>query len=203
MHGSVTSSTLAASGACARGSRCSPARNLSALPDHPNQLALTPRRVRLLGLVAAAIVVFAGVGLVVMPTGASSAADVVPDGERVRSTAVVRDARVMLLMRNDTLHLLVAYRRDGGWHGVPVAPPPADSAAAWAATRGGTGVPAMSAVYGRADAARVKVAWADGTTNEVPIVRDTWLVARPGHVRSESVTVLAADGTVVSTIDGP
>ena len=157
----------------------------------------------MLGLAAAAIVVAAVVGLFVMPTGASSAAAVVPEGARVRTPAVVRDAQVMLLTRNDTMHLLVAYERDGGWHGVPVAPPPADSAAAWAATRGGTGVPPMSAVYGRADAARVKVAWADGTTNEAPIVRGTWLVARPGHVRSKSVTVLAADGAVVSTIEGP
>jgi hypothetical protein len=185
------------------GPEVSPARNLVALAEPSTQLAFTPRRVRLLGLVAAAIGVASGVGLVLLPTGASSATAVVPDGERVETTAVVRDTQVMLLNRNRTLHLLVAYHGDGGWHGVEVQPPPPDSAAAWAATRGGTGVPALSAVYGRATGTRVRVTWADKTVNEVPVVRGVWLVARPGHVRSASVTILGADGAVVSTIDGP
>jgi hypothetical protein len=173
------------------------------LAEPSTQLAFTPRRVRLLGLAATAIAVAAVVGLLLLPTGASSAAAVVPDGEKVEMTAVVRDARVMLLERNHTLHLLVAYEGDGGWKGVEVHPPPPDSAAAWAASRGGTGVPALSAVYGRAAAARVRIEWADGTVNEVPVARGVWLVARAGHVPSKSVTILAADGAVVSTIDGP
>jgi hypothetical protein len=185
------------------GREVSPARNLVALAEPSTTLAFTPRRVRLLGLAAAAVAVAAVVGLVLLPTGASSATAVVPEGEKVETTAVVRGAQVMLLSRSRTLHLLVAYEGDGGWKGVAVQPPPRDSAAAWAATRGGTGVPALSAVYGRATAARVSVKWADGTVNEVPVVRGTWLVARTGHVRSSSVTILAADGTVTSTIEGP
>ena len=204
MHGSVTTPTLAALGQGARaGPEVSSARNLVALAEPSTPLSLTPRRVRLLGLAAAAITVAAVVGLVLLPSGVSSASEVVPDGQRIATTAVVRDARVMLLTRNSRQHLLVAYERDGGWHGVEVTPPPADSAAAWAATRGGSGVPALSAVYGRASAGRVQVTWADGSTNEVPVVRGAWLVARAGHVRSKSVTVLGADGAVVSTIEGP
>jgi hypothetical protein len=173
------------------------------LAAHSTPLAFTPRRERLLGFAAAALVVASVVGLVRLPTGVSSVEAVVPAGQRVETSAVVRNARVLLLSRDHTLHVLVVYRRDGGWHGVEVHPPPPDSAAAWAATRGGTGVPAMSAVYGRAATGRVRVTWADGTTNEVPVVRGTWLVARPGHTRSKSVTVLGVDGAVVSTIDGP
>lgn len=110
----------------------------------------------------------------------------------------------MLLSQANRLQLLVAYKRDAKWHGVEVAPPPPRSAAAWAATRGGSGVPALSAVYGRTEGARVLVAWADGRKVE----GDTgsggvYLFARAGHVRSESVTVLATDGSVLSKVEGP
>jgi hypothetical protein len=181
----------------------SPARNLDALAERASQLVLTPRRERVLGMVAAATLVAAIVGLIVLPTGASSATAVVPAGERVEATTTVRDARVMVLSRKGRVHLFVAYERNGGWHGVEVKAPPADSAAAWAATRGGSGVPPLSAVYGRATASRVQVLWADGSKTDAAVTDGTWLVTRPGHVRSKSVTVLAADGSVVSTIDGP
>jgi hypothetical protein len=173
------------------------------LAERASQLVLTPRRARVLGMAAAAIVVAALVGLIVLPTGASSATAVVPADERVAATATVRGARVMVLSRRGHFHLFVAYERDGGWHGVEVEAPPADSAVAWAATRGGSGVPALSAVYGRATASRVQVQWADGSTTDGAVSNGTWLVTRAGHVRSKSVTVLAADGTVVSTIAGP
>lgn len=139
-----------------------------------------------------------------LPTGASSADDVVPEGARVAARAPVAGARVMLLSQADRLQLLVAYKGDAGWHGVEVAPAPPRSAAAWAATRGGAGVPALSAVYGRTDGARVQVAWADGKTAEaVAGSGGVYLVARAGHVRSESVTVLAPDGSVLSKVEGP
>ena len=164
---------------------------------------LTPPRRRVLGLAAAALFVAGVVGLVMLPTGASSAAAVVPDGSRVEATATVRGARVMVLSRGARVHVFVAYERNGGWHGVEVEAPPPDSAVAWAATRGGSGVPALSVVYGRTPAARVQVTWADGSKTDGAIKGDAWLVTRPGHVRSSSVTVFAADGAVVSTVEGP
>ena len=204
MHGSVTKTTLAA---CRVGARAvaafAPARNLDALDERGSQLVLTPRRTRVIGMVVAALMVAAIVGLFVLPTGASSAAAVVPAGERVVVATTVRGARVMVLARRERIHLFVAYERSGGWHGVEVQAPPADSAVAWAATRGGSGVPPLSAVYGRASASRVQVQWADDSKTEAAVTNGTWLVTRPGHVRSKSVTVLAADGTVVSTVAGP
>jgi hypothetical protein len=173
------------------------------LAERASQLVLTPRRERVLGFTVAALLVAAVVGLLVLPTGASSAAAVGPAEERVEATATVRGARVMVLSRRGRIHLFVAYERNGGWHGVEVQAPPADSAVAWAATRGGSGVPPLSAVYGRATASRVQVQWADDSKTDAAVANGTWLVTRPGHVRSKSVTVLAADGTVVSTIQGP
>jgi hypothetical protein len=173
------------------------------LPEHPTQLALTQWRRRVLGLAAAALLVASVIGLLVLPTGASSAEDVVPAGNRVDAQVAVGTAQVMVLSTDGRLHLLVAYHRDEGWHGAEVQPPPPDTAVAWAATRGGSGVPALSAVYGRADAARVQVEWADGQKADAPVVRRTWVIARPGHVRSAKVTMLGADGTVVNTIKGP
>ena len=204
MHGSVTETTLVACRVSARaGAAVSPARNLDVLTERASQLVLTPRRTRVLGMAAAALVVAAIVGLIALPTGASSAAAVVPADERVVAAATVRGARVMVLARRERVHLFVAYERNGGWHGVEVQAPPADSAVAWAATRGGSGVPPLSAVYGRATASRVQVQWADGSKTDAAVKSGTWLVTRPGHVRSKSVTVLAADGTVVSTVEGP
>ncbi|MEY2569640.1 MAG: hypothetical protein QOE35_4169 [Actinomycetota bacterium] len=102
------------------------------------------------------------------------------------------------------MQILVAYHRDEGWHGVEVPAPPARSAAAWAATRGGAGVPALSVVYGRADGARVKVEWIDGQLTETTVGADhAYLLARRGHVRSKSVSALGADGAVLSTVKGP
>lgn len=169
------------------------------------RFALTSRWTRGLGLASAALLVASVVGVVAQPSGAASADDVVPDGARVAARAPVGDARVMVLARGSQRVLLVAYERDDEWHKVEVAPPPARSAAAWAATRGGRGVPALSAVYGRTEADIVRVEWADGgNTPDVTARPDgTFLVARPGHVRSKSVMMLAADGTVVSTVDGP
>lgn len=158
-----------------------------------------------MGLAAAALLVASVVGLVTQPEGASSADDVVPDDARIAARAPVKNARVMVLARGSQRLLLVAYERDDEWHKVEVAPPPARSAAAWAATKGGRGVPALSAVYGRTEADIVRVEWSDGgTTPDVTARPDgTFLVTRPGHVRSKSVMMLAADGTVISTVDGP
>jgi hypothetical protein len=174
-------------------------------PRARNLVALPPRSPRLLlGLAAGALFVASLIGLTTLPTGADSAADVVPPGSRTTASVPVEDARVLLVERGGRAHIVVAYRRDEGWHAVNVPPPPAGSAAAWAATRGGSGVPALSAVYGKTDGAKVKVEWADGKTADATVGSDhTYLVVRPGHVRSKSVSVLGADGALLSTVEGP
>jgi hypothetical protein len=175
-----------------------------ALTAPADRLSLTPGRRRALSLAVAALFVAGVVGLIGLPTGALSASEVVPDGERVLVTATVQGARVMVVERGDQVHLLVAYHRDEGWHGVEVQSPPPDTAVAWAATKGGSGVPALSAVYGRSStAARVQIVWADGRKADVAVADRAWLVTRPGHVRSKSVTELTGDGTVVSMVEGP
>jgi hypothetical protein len=173
------------------------------LAAHLSRLDLTPRRQRAVGLAAAAVLVAAVVGLVALPTGASSAEAVVPRGDHIESRAKVGPARILVVTRKGQLRLLVAYRRGEGWRHVEVAPPPARAAAAWAATRGGAGVPALSVVYGRTDGVRVRVVWADGTSDERPVTGGVFLLARAGHVRSKTVAIMAADGTVQSTVAGP
>jgi hypothetical protein len=128
----------------------------------------------------------------------------VPDGRRVAASTHVDDVRVMVLSTRSRLNILVAYRGEKGWHAVAVDPAPPGALAAWAATRGGGDVPALSAVYGRATGAQVRVAWADGRTAVTKTASDgTYLVARPGLVRSSHVTVVGDDGAVLSEVEGP
>jgi hypothetical protein len=165
--------------------------------DHPR----TPRGVL---AAAAGLLVVALIGLASLPTGASTATGTVPDGSRLASSTRVEDVRVMVLSNGGRLNLLVAYEGDKGWHGVEVEPAPRGAVAAWAATRGAGDVPALSAVYGRADGARVRVRWADGRTDDATTESDgTYLIARTGRVRSDHVTVLGEDGAAVTEVDGP
>jgi hypothetical protein len=165
----------------------------------------TQRQERALGLVIAVLLVLGVVGLARTPGGASSAAGTVDDGATITTQTSIGSARLLLVEHKGRLQLIVAHRRDGRWFGVDVDPPPADAAAAWAATRGGGGVPPLSAVYGRSrGSAGVKVTWADGRSTPVVPERDgSWLVARTGHVRSRQVTVTDAAGTVLTEIKGP
>jgi hypothetical protein len=165
--------------------------------DHPR----TPRAV----LAAAGLVlVVALVGLASLPTGADTPQGTVPEGSRVASSARVGDVRVMVLSSRARLNMLVAYHGEKGWHGVEVDPAPPGTVAAWAATRGGGEVPSLSAVYGRATGTRVRVRWRDGETVETtPQPDGTYLVARPGLVRSAQVLVLGDDGSVLVEVPGP
>jgi hypothetical protein len=163
-----------------------------------------PRTPRLVLAAAATLLVAALIGLASVPTGADTPQGTVPDGRRVAASTRVGDVRVMVLSGRSRLNLLVAYRGEKGWHGVAVDPAPSGALAAWAATRGGGDVPALSAVYGRATGAEVRVTWADGHTAVTKTASDgTYLIARPGLVRSSQVTVVGDDGAVLSEVKGP
>jgi hypothetical protein len=158
------------------------------------------------GALVAVLLVAGVVGLITTPSGASSPAGTVGGSARITARASVGAARLLLVTEGGRLQLVVAHRRHGDWFGVQVDRPPADSAAAWAATRGGGGVPPLSAVYGRAQqaGAAVRVTWTDGRGSDVVPAKDgSWLVAREGHVRSRQVTVTDAAGAVLSDIKGP
>ena len=163
-----------------------------------------PRTPNLVLVAAALLLALALVGLASVPTGADTPQGTVPDGRRVAATARVGEVRVMVLSGRSRINLLVAYRGEKGWHGVAVDPAPPGAVAAWAATRGGGDVPALSAVYGRATGAKVRVRWADGETRVTTTALDgTYLAARSGMVRSSSVTVLGDDGAVLNEVKGP
>jgi hypothetical protein len=163
-----------------------------------------PRLPRALAFGAGLVLVAALVGLASVPTGADTPQGTVPDGRRVAASTRVGDVRVMVLSTTARLNLLVAYKGEKGWHGVAVDPAPPGALAAWAATRGGGEVPALSAVYGRASGAEVRVRWADGRTAVARTASDgTYLAARPGLVRSKHVTVVGDDGAVLGEVDGP
>ena len=170
---------------------------MTAVLDHPR----TPRLV----LAAAGVLLAAAlIGLASLPTGAATPQGTVPEGSRLAASSRVGDARVMVLSARGRLNLLVAYRGEKGWHGVEVDPTPPGTVAAWAATRGGGEVPALSAVFGRATGTRVRVRWRDGQSVEVtPEPDGTYLVARRGLVRSAQVLVLGDDGAVLVEVPGP
>ncbi len=157
-----------------------------------------------LAFAVAALLAAALVGLASLPTGASRADAVAPSNSRVAGRASVGDAQVLLLSKAGHLRVVVAYRDDKGWFGVPVTPPPSDAAVAWTATRGSGPVPALSSVYGRVDGATVDVRWADGRVSRTSTATDgTFVVARRGRVRSTALLVRGAAGDVVARVSGP
>jgi hypothetical protein len=155
--------------------------------------------------VAIAVVLGAAlVGLASLPTGASRADAVVASDGRVAGETRVGDVKVLLVSKGGRLGVVVAYRDDKGWFGVPVEDAPRDATIAWAATPGGGRVPALSTVYGRVAGASVDVRWADGRVSHAATATDgTFVVARRGRVRSSSVVVRATAGAVVSEVHGP
>jgi hypothetical protein len=160
--------------------------------------------IRPLAVSIAVVLGAALVGLASLPTGASRADAVVASDSRVAGRAHVGDATVLLISKAGRLGVVVAYRDDKGWFGVPVEAAPRDATLAWAATRGGGQVPALSSVYGRVDGASVDVRWADGRVSRASTATDgTFVVARRGRVRAGSVVVRATGGDVVSEVRGP
>jgi hypothetical protein len=160
--------------------------------------------IRALAVAIAVVLGAALVGLASLPTGASRADAVVASDTRVAGRAPVGDATVLLVSKGGRLGVVVAYRDDKGWFGVPVEDAPRDATIAWAATPGGGRVPALSSVYGRVGGASVDIRWADGRVSQTTTATDgTFVVARRGRVRSSSVVVRTTSGDVVSEVRGP
>ena len=162
-------------------------------------------RERVLGV---AVVVLVGAGLVAIasfPTGSPTAAGVVPADGRLAVQQRLGDARALLVSRAGNLELHVAYRTHKGWLGVVSKRAEGDTLATWSGTRGvDDRIPALSAVFGRADGTEVRVRWADGRTARAPTAVDgTYLVARQGRVASELVEVLDDRGRPTMALPGP
>jgi hypothetical protein len=160
--------------------------------------------IRALGLAIAVVLGAALVGVATLPTGAARADAVAPSGTRVAGRDRVGDAQVLLVSDGGRLQVVVAYRDDKGWFGVPVTPPPRDAAVAWTATKGSGRIPALSSVYGRVDGVTVEVRWRDGRVDRTETATDgTFVIARPGRARSATVLVRAANGDVAERVEGP
>jgi len=155
------------------------------------------------GLVAALLV--AGlIGLAALPTGSSSPATAVPSDARLSFSRTVGPVRVLLLSRRGRLQVLIAYHQAKGWFGVLVDPAPPGALAAWTASRGSASIPALSAIYGRTEAATARVTWRDGRIDTTAVGRDgNYLVVRRGRTAAIKVELLNQDGTVATTVQGP
>ena len=165
---------------------------------------LLRRRPLLLAVACIVLLVVALIGLAVIEPGEDSVEAVVPDGAHIVQRQRVDDANVLLVREGDRLQVVVAHKERGGWFATAVDPAPSTASAAWVATRGDGPVPALSAVYGRSVGTRVTVQWADGGNGEVTAATgDPFLIVRAGHQRSQKVTMLGPDGSVVAEVSGP
>lgn len=149
------------------------------------------------GLVLAALVVVGGA-----PTGVPDPEGVVPGGSRVAARADTDGAVVLVVAEGTDRYVMVARRGAKGWFGLRAPDPEAGAPVAWTATTGGSGVPALSAAYGRAPgAARAVVTWADGRRQVGRVGLDgTWLVARRGRVGLREARVVDGGGRVVERV---
>ena len=165
---------------------------------------LLRRRPLLLAGACIVLLVTALIALAVIEPGEESIEAVVPDGARIVQRQPVDDADVLLVTEGDRLQVVVAHKERGGWFATEVDPAPATASAAWVATRGDGPVPALSAVYGRSVGTRVTVQWADGANGEAAAATgNPFLIVRAGHQRSQKVTMLGPDGSVVAEVSGP
>jgi len=150
---------------------------------------------RITGWLAAIVIVTGLVAIASQPTGAASPGATVHAGGRVAASAPIDRARVLLVAERGDLHLQVAYPTAKGWLTVVLAPVGGDTAVAWTSTSGKGPVPAFSAVYGRTDAARVEIAWSDGSApTAVAVDAGTYLAVREGDARPLSVTAIDGSG---------
>ena len=162
------------------------------------------RRPLLLAAASAVLLLVALVALAVVEPGEDSVDAVVPDGARIVGRQRIDDANVLLVREGDRLQVVVAHQERGGWFATEVDPAPSTASAAWVATRGDGPVPALSAVYGRSVGTRVTVQWADGGSGEANAASgEPFLIVRAGHQRSQKVTMLGPDGSVVAEVTGP
>ena len=151
-----------------------------------------------LATLAAAIIAYASI-----PTGASSPAGVVPRDGRLVVEQPAGSARAIVAARPQTLQLIVAVHKPKGWFGLRVADTSTDGFS-WASTAGARGVPALSAVFGKADGASVRVRWADGTQTTAVVQSDgVFLAVRMGRIRSLSLAILDARGRILKEVPGP
>lgn len=165
---------------------------------------LLRRRPLLLAIACAVLLIVALVALAVVEPGGDSVDAVVPDGARIVRRQRIDDANVLLVSEGDRLQVVVAHKERGGWFATEVDPAPPTASAAWVATRGDGPVPALSVVYGRSVGTRVTVQWADGASGAANAATgDPFLIVRPGHQRSQKVTMLGPDGSIVAEVTGP
>ncbi len=172
----------------------------------PVVVAPARRRPRLRAILwAVDVAVFLGalVAYASIPTGTPTAAGVVPPDGRVVVQQAAGGARALVVSRPQTLQLLVAVHKQKGWFGLRVADTAQDGIA-WASTAGAEGVPAMSAVFGKATGSSVRIRWADGREQTVQTASDgVFLAVRTGTVRSLSLSILNASGGIVREVAGP
>ena len=151
-----------------------------------------------LATLAAAIIAYASV-----PTGAATPVGVVPHDGRLVVEQPAGAARALVAARPQTLQLIVAVHKQKGWFGLRVADAAADGVA-WASTAGARDVPALSAVFGRAEGASVLIRWADGEEQTATVQSDgVFLAVRTGRVRSLSLTIRNGSGGTVREVAGP
>ncbi len=137
------------------------------------------------------------------PTGSATPEATVAADARVAARRDVDGVAVMLTVSRGDVVLVVAHHKSKGWFGIAVDPVPRAVDTSWTATKGGDGVPALSAAYGRSTSERVRVTWSDNSSDTVLVGTDgMWLAARPGEVQLARVERLGAEGAVLSTEAG-
>jgi hypothetical protein len=154
---------------------------------------------------ASGLVLAAGLAAIaVQPTGSAGVAGSVPTQDRLITTVAVGPARVLLLADlTGALGVQVDYPSPKGW--LAVRPPvvPLATTIAWTSTPGAGPLPALSAAFGQATGARVRLAWSDGVTQTVPVTADgSWLSARSVVAALSQVWVVDARGRVLLTVGG-
>ena len=176
---------------------------MSAIAIQPATVRRWPRLRAIVWTLDIAVLLAGLIAFASIPTGAPSPAGVAPADGRVVVQQAVAGASALVVARPETLQLLVAVHKAKGWFGLRVADTAPDGIA-WASTAGARGVPALSAVFGRATGATVRIRWSDGTETIATVQSDgTFLAARAGVERSVSVAILNVSGGIVRQVAGP
>ena len=160
---------------------------------------------RALGGAIVATMLAAVVAIAAEPTGAKTAAGVVPSSSRLSADVRVDGVHVLLVSTSeDRLAVLVAYHARKGWLAVHPSAAPSGTQAAWTTTTGAGPVPALSMAYGTTTSAAVEVRWSDGSNTDVrPHDDGSWLAVRTGVQSLTQVVFTDASGKVVGTVNAP
>jgi len=142
------------------------------------------------------------VAIAAEPTGATTAAGVIPSSSRLADDVPIANVHVLLVdTADERLGVVVAYRGRKGWLSVQPMPAPPATQAAWTTTAGHGPVPALSMTYGQTSAARVRVQWWDGEVSDItPQTDGSWLAVRSGAAGVERVDLVDAAGKVVGSV---